>query len=226
MNNKGMVFNWIFILIAGASILLIASVFLVQYYNLTEERARIDTLRQFDNALGNLGTTPGVFWKTIEFSKKMEIESGCGFIRLNGKSFNFDHILFTPEKLEGRRFKLGHAQITGVDVFYLVDEDSLPHFTDSRSEEITPPLDEFVKPGSGIAVDDSVIKFAEGPVPYIGEEDLVGGIIVKDSNEFTCLQKKILEESKETISILKSKAVILQREFEECPYSPIISSLN
>ena len=226
MNNKGMVFNWIFILIAGAAVLLIASVFLVQYYSLTQERARIDTLKQFDNALGNLATTPGVFVKTIEFAKKMEIETGCESITLNGKSFSFDHILFGPEKLEGRKFKLGHAQISGVDVYYLVDSKSIPHFSDSRSKDIIKPLDGFVQAGSGLVVDDEVINFVDGPVSYISDEDLVGGIIVGDSDKFSCLQRRIFEETGERISILKAKARILQREFEGCIYNPIISSFN
>lgn len=226
LNKKGVAFNWIFILIAGAAILMISTTFIVQYKEFTTERVRVDTLRNIDIALGGLKNSEGTFLKELEFNKKIDMEFGCEFIRLNGKTFGWDHVVFGSQKLEGKNFLLGHKTVVGEDVFYFVDPSDLPIYTDQRGEEIKAPLNKFVKSSNGIVIDDVNINFEDGPISYIGEEDLVGGIIEGDSKQFSCLQERIFEGAIESIQVSKAKAELLQVKLPECNYNLVIDSLN
>ena len=205
---------------------MVSTVFIVQYKDFSEERARVETLRNIDIALSVLKNSEGTFVKELEFNKKMDLNFGCEFIQLNGKTFSWDHIVFASPDLEGHKFILGHKTVIGEDVFFFVDPEKLPGYVNEREKPIRSPLNKFVKESNGVRIDNININFEEGSIPFFGDEDLVGGIIETDLDSFSCLQERIFEGAIQSIQVSKSKAELLQVKMPECNYNLVINSLN
>ncbi|MCD4666809.1 hypothetical protein K8R47_03295 [archaeon] len=91
-------FNWIFIMIAGAIIIIFFASFAVKYKDLQQEKTEIIFLNNLDNTLTKLQASP--FSTTAEIEIPMETTINCNSLSINNQVF-IDYILFGPEKIKG-----------------------------------------------------------------------------------------------------------------------------
>ena len=203
-------FNWIFVLVSGVVILLVAAVFVVQFSAYTKERARTKTLTHLDNALLSLQNTPGFFSKTVVFPKTVSLKAGCGTISLDGSAIRSDTLIFAPGTLTGREILLGHEQIwPGVDLYYMAlpSEERNPTATKQDLFSVSPS-----NPAEG-----------QG---FLSEEVFFGSELSRDEQKTACIQEQIFERSLEQIRILTAKAELLQKRVPSCNYQSSIISLE
>jgi hypothetical protein len=230
MNKKGIAisFNWIFILVAGAIILLVSMTFLFQYVQFSKDRTRIKTLNELDIAFSDLKTIEGLFVKPVTFQKEKTLKTGCGYIELDGKKVVSEHIIYSPGEIKSKTMLIGHTKIEpGVDVYYITNPNQPPVYDSKDGTVIDEKFEDLVKEsGFGVGVDSLGLEFNDGVVNYISEEELVGGIILNSKEGFECRQKKIFEQMEEQIRILEMKSKFLQRELLDCGYTPLVSSLS
>ena len=204
-----------------------AAGFLLHYQTFQKEKGTIQTLQQLDLALENLRSTPGTFHKELKFARQKKIDVGCGFIRLDKQPIFWDKIVFAPSTLQGKMFTLAHAKTElGIDVYYLTKPDAIypvndPEQTLGRLADIL-----LEQNTDGTTIQYNSIFYDTGGIPYIDEQDAVGGVIVTNQEAFTCRQKKILKQTLPIIETLTKKAQLLQTKEPQCLYQPIITSLK
>ena len=88
--------NWIFIIVAGAIILIFLTGFAFKYKSLQEEKTSIELVNTLDNTLTSLKSSP--FNTCDEISLPFEVQVTCNDIKINDQRFTTNNLLFSKSK--------------------------------------------------------------------------------------------------------------------------------
>jgi len=109
MNKKAfeIQFNWIFILVAGAAILLFFATVIVKQKNISETSTKATVLKSIDAIITGASVT--IDTTKLENIPSSEIDVGCNRVAIGGLSSDVSKqyqslILFSPSSIEGSKF--------------------------------------------------------------------------------------------------------------------------
>ena len=117
-------FNWIFILVAGAILLIFFVSFAFKYKALQEEKLNIEILVNLDRSLTNLQSSP--FTTIDEIKLPVELEVSCNNLIVNDKKYVNNNFLFSPNKLKNKMlilYKQFSMPFKITEFYYLISPD-------------------------------------------------------------------------------------------------------
>ena len=96
-------FNWIFVLIAGAAILIFFTAIITEQKDISEKSLRTTVIKNIDAIIAGAGVSTGA--TSIETIQNSNIEVSCNRISIEGISKSYQNlILFAPSLVKGDKF--------------------------------------------------------------------------------------------------------------------------
>ena len=226
-------FNWIFIVVAGAVILLFFTGFAMKYKDLQEKKQEIIFLNNFDKSLTNLQSSG--FKTSTSLNLPFDINFDCGNIRIN-EEHETSNLFFSPTNLRNKvyiwYYPLKHP-FTVTNLYFLVDDFGLEIQTNNQLlvNELIEDMPEIFKDkvslGSGKIVNirgdiNSGFVIINGQsYPYYNKALLYGALF---SDNYACLLNKINSRFNVVIDSYLNKIGIIQRS--GCNYGLIYNQLT
>ena len=101
MEKRGLAvqFNWMFVIIAGAIILIFFTGFALKYKDLQQERSQVEVLKTMDNILFSLQANS--LATTNQLNIPIETIFNCGDIMIDDKTIENENIAISPTEVKG-----------------------------------------------------------------------------------------------------------------------------
>ena len=228
-------FNWIFVVVAGAIILLFFTGFAFKYKDLQEKKQEIIFLNNFDKALTNLQSSG--FKTSTSLNLPFELNVGCNNIYINEKHETMN-LFFSKNKLKDKIYIWYYPyeypfKIT--EFYFLTDDSGLNIETNNVNviNELIKDMPESFKnkikvnQGGSKRIDiqgnteEGMVIINGKQYNYYGKGLLYGAIF---SDNYACLLDEINSRFEGVINTYQNKINILQRS--GCNYGLINSRLN
>ena len=226
--------NWVFILVAGAIIIVFFTGFAFKYKSLQEEKLSIELLTKLDNSLTSLQSSP---YNTItEINLLKDIEIKCNEIKIDNEEFKTKKLIFSQNKLKNKMliyYKPFKVPFKIADFYFIIDgtkNNIYPKDQGSRIylENLKENLPEKFKENFNIVnakgkeIQINQDSFTINNKQYPLHEDLVYASIL--SNDFECLYEKIKEKTNKAVIVYQNKANMLNQG--NCNYGSFTPYLN
>jgi len=226
-------FNWIFIVIVGAIILLFFTGFAMKYKDLQEQKQEIIFLNNFDKALTNLQSSG--FRTSTSLDLPMDINVDCDSIYVNERH-ETSNLFFSSPSLKNDVYIWYYPfeyPFIVTNFYFLIDNVGLtiqtnnPILVNELIDDMPENFKDKVSLGSGKQVDiqgdinyGTVIINGQS-YPYYGKAMLYGALF---SNNYGCLLGKVNSRFDNTINSYLNKISLLQRS--GCNYGLIYNQLS
>lgn len=234
--------NWVFILVAGAIILVFFTGFAFKYKDLQEQKTAIEILTTLDNTLTSFKSSPYKTFDEINLPIKLEIT--CNEIKVNNENFKTNNLLFSQARLKNkmfiyyvpfkapfkisdfylisdlnRKFHLVHDSSTQSYIIELIN--NLPQELQRKFTYSTLQKNEAnVKNVQIKSLNNNKISIDNQEI-YLND-DLVYAAIFSDN--FNCMQEKINKEINNAVNVYKNKALTLNKP--NCNYNAFLTYLD
>lgn len=238
---QAVVFNWVYILIAGVLILLIFTGFITKYRSFQEKRIEIEILKDLDNVFLSLQSSPYEAVMSLELPKPIKFDAdnliiGKSKLKTNkiiaGKA-NKQAIIWSPPLNLPFRITNLYFILDPKETYYIIYENEQDK---ELLQEIIPDIKNIkfsksnqgnsikVIPSQDINLGKVVIKNKE--YDYYGREMVFLALFSQDY--YPSLQKKVLDKYNDLAKIYIEKANLLKQKNPLCiqTYQDIISALN
>lgn len=224
-----MYFNWIFVAVAGAIILMFFFGFAVKYKDMQEKKTEIIMLNNLDAALTNLQGSS--FTTSTSIDLPLDINVNCdakGFNIFINQRNEVEHLLASERKLSKKMhvwYQPYKIPFTAANFYYLIDNSNIK-INSNFYEDIIEGAPEIFKERiindpSGIKIEGNINEGSVNGVKYIKKEMLYAAIF---SGNYECFYENFKKELNRSILIYQSKASMLRRS--GCSYNLILSKLN
>jgi len=225
-------FNWIFVVVVGAIILLFFAGFAMKYQGLQERKQEIIFLNTFDKSLTNLQSSG--FRTSTSLNLPLDIKVGCDNIYIN-EEHGTSNLFFSPTSLKDRIYIWYYPLEYPFKVtnFYFIVDDSGVNIDTSSSvimeliEDLPENFKDKVNLGSGKSIEvngdinNGIVVIDEVPFSYYSKALLYGAIF---SDNYDCLFNKVNSRFDNTIDSYLNKISLIQRS--GCNYGQIYTQLE
>lgn len=225
-------FNWIFVVVAGAIILLFFTGFAFKYKDLQEKKQEIIFLNNFDRALTNLQSSG--FKTSTSLELPLDIKVECDGIYVNEKHETLN-LFFSPEELSDKIYVWYYPfeypfRIT--NFYFLIDDEvnietNNPDLVDELIMDMPTTFRERVSLGVGKKINiqgdinEGIVIIDNKQYPYYGKALLYGAIF---SDNYECLLNKVNLRVEDAIDSYQNKIDVLR--LSGCNYNLISNKLN
>jgi len=226
-------FNWIFVVVAGAVILLFFTGFAMKYKDLQEKKQEIIFLNNFDKSLTNLQSSG--FKTSTSLNLPFNVNFDCGSIRVN-EEHETSNLFFSPATLRNKvyiwYYPLEHP-FSVTNFYFLIDDSGLNIQTNNQAlvNELIEDMPEIFKDkihiGSGKSVNiqgdinNGIVIINGQSHPYYNKALLYGALF---SDNYACLLNKVNSRFNAVIDGYLNKINIIQRS--GCNYGLIYNQLT
>ena len=234
--------NWVFILVAGAIILVFFTAFAFKYKSLQEEKLAIELLNNLDNTLTRLKSTPYTTYDEINLP--VEVEITCDKIKINDQNFKTNNLLFSQAKLKNKMliyYKQFKSPFKIANFYYISDSSrkfNLIYDLTTQSYVIT-LIDNLPKDlkekfsYSSLQKREANIKnieiknlnnnkiLVDNQELYLNDELVYAAIF---SDNFICMNEKIEKEINKAIEVYKNKILVIKKP--GCNYGSFLTYLD